>query len=137
MADKTKNLRVGLPEVNLKKESKYHPPAVPDRPSNQNGDGHEFNIKGKVTSMGGAYHDPTPGSGAGGNWADKDASQAYLRARGAKGQRIENFTGGQMHGREHTGEHGQSIYPTSPIPQVYKRATGHNDTTDPAEKKYS
>lgn len=137
MSDKTKNLRVGLPEVNLKNEAKYLPAKLKERDSNQMGQGHDFNEKGKSTNTANSsYHDPMPGSGAGGNFAEKDASAAYLRERGQKGQSIAHFSGNARHSREHTGNIGQTIYPSSPIDQVYKRATDSNDTPDPSEKKY-
>lgn len=138
-----KNLRVGLPEVNLKNENKYQPAKISNRErdgqrnDNQIGHRSEFNTKGKVTgTSSSSYHDFQSGSGEKGNFSEKDSSISYLKDRGMKGQSITHYTGNNRKSKEHTSDIGQRIYPSKPIEQVYKKAKDCNHNTDPVEKKY-
>lgn len=111
-------------------ESFYQPAKLSDRERegqsdcSYHGDGHDFNIKGKVTAMGGSYADMSPGSGMDGNYSDKDSSLEYLRNRNKQGQMVQAFTATERHSRMTTGG-GATAYDSMPIPEVYKPATSH------------
>lgn len=132
MADKTKNLRVGLPEVNLKKESKYIPCKPYTRPSNDlgtptNNELGDFNTAGKSTNTAGSdYHDTArPDSGLHGNFAEKDANRQTLIERSQEGMRVQHWTGNERHAKIHTENVGLTAYNSKPIPEVYGPATSH------------
>ena len=109
-------------------DSKTQPARVPNRPSSEHGDGHEFNIKGKITNNAGSdYHDVhRPSSGLHGNFAEKDAQLAYLTERGKKGQVIKSYTGTHENSRLHTYNTGPTAYNNKPIDEVYKPATSQH-----------
>lgn len=116
-------------------ESMYQPAKLSDRERDgqasdcqYHGDGHDFNIKGKVTSTSGSdYHDyGRPDSGLHGNFAEKDASMAYLKERGMKGQVVKNYNGTQEQVRMHTNNVGLTAYNSRPISEVYKPATSQD-----------
>lgn len=95
---------------------------------NYNGDAHDFNTKGKVTSNAGSdYHDVhRKDSGLHGNFAEKDAQAAYLRDRGMKGQRVMNYSATSEESRLHTHNVGPTAYNNRPIDEVYKPATSQH-----------
>jgi hypothetical protein len=133
MADKQKNLRVGLPEVNLKKESKFHPSAPPMREANtlgtpSSGNLSEFNRAGKSTNTAGSdYHDPGRAtSGLHGNFAEKDANRQAMIENAQKGQRVHHWSGNQRTADLHThNTGGLTAYNSNPIPEVFGPATSH------------
>lgn len=92
---------------------------------NYNGDGHDFNTKGKITNTSGSdYHDVSrKDSGLHGNFAEKDAQAAYLRERGKQGQVVKSWTGTGENNRVHTHNIGNTAYNSRPIDEVYKPAT--------------
>ena len=98
---------------------------------NINGDSHNFNIKGKVTSNSGSdYHSfGRADSGLHGNFADKDASLAYLRDRNKQGIEVKHFSGTTQHAKLKIGN-GSTAFDGRPIPEVYQPATS-NGTIDP------
>lgn len=110
--------------------SKTQPPKVPVRPCTDNGDGHDFNEKAKVTNPGGSYADS--GTGGGFNGAEKDASIAYLTERGKKGQVVNQFKGTERTSREHTQNVGLTAYNSRPIDEVYKPGTSRDVPPVPA-----
>jgi hypothetical protein len=136
------NLPVGQPGYRPK-DNKYQPAKLSNREregqatANKLGYTHEFNIKGKVIAQGGSYHDFKPGSGSDFNSTDKHSSLEYLRERGKKGVRVDRMTGGQIYGREHTGNIGQTVYPSEPINQVYSRATSNTKDGTKMDPKYN
>lgn len=106
-----------------KPDEKTQPARLIERPSNELGDSHHFNIKGKVTKMGGSYHDMGKCSGECGNFDDKDASNEYLEDRGKQGQVVYRYSNNTYNSKEHTFNIGQTAYNSLPIDQVYKPAT--------------
>lgn len=106
--------------------SKSQPAKHKQVEGNQNGDGHDFNLKGKVTSNAeSCYHDMSAGSGSYGNFAEKDASLAYLKERGKKGQEIRSYSGTTQHAKLKRHDHGGTAYDTRPIAEVYEPATSN------------
>lgn len=103
--------------------SKTQPAKVPNRTPVNHGDGHDFNMKAKVTNPGSGYNDLGKGSGAGFNGAEKDASLAYMTERGKKGQVVNQFTATERVSRDHTHNVGPTAYNNCPIDEVYKPAT--------------
>ena len=110
----------------VSKDSKTQPAKCGGYEGVYNGDAHDFNIKSKVTKMGGCYADLGCGSGMGGNYADKDASISYLKERNKKGQEVKNFSATSMESKVHTGG-GLSAYNSNPIPETYKPATSQGE----------
>ncbi len=92
-----------------------------------NGDGHDFNKKGKVTSKYSAYHDNGKESGGSGNFSQKDAQLNYLTKRGKQGQSVSKYSMDDRMSREHTGNSGATAYNSRPIDQVYQPATSHGE----------
>jgi len=143
MSNKTKNLPVGQPEVDLSDESKW----VPKKAGGYNhsvfgtpvsGAGKEINMKAKVTSNEGSdYHDPgRSSSGLHGNFSQKDASMAYLQNRGKEGIKIRSYQGNTVHSDHTTNNMGVTAYNNQPIPEVYKPATSH-DIPSPKAVRYT
>lgn len=130
----SKNLRVGLPEVNLKNEKKYIP-STSDGTHRPNIVGHgtvgipDINEKSFGTNTKGSdYHDyGRSDSGLHGNFAQKDASVKYLKERGQRGQTIRNYSAGSLNSKHSTGNIGQTAYNSNPIPEVYKPATSNGE----------
>jgi len=114
--------------------SKTQPAKLSDRErdgqrnGNYNGDAHDFNTKGKSTSNSGSdYHDVArKDSGLHGNFAEKDASMAYLRERNKLGQEVNHFSAGSLQSRLKT-EGGPTAYDSMPIHEVYKPATSQGE----------
>lgn len=107
------------------KDSKYRPPEVKDRDSNENGDAqHDFNKEGKIVNVKGSdYEDVSrQNSGLYGNFAEKDASMEYLRARNKEGMEVRNYSGTKELSRLKVGG-GSTAYDNTPIPEVYHPAT--------------
>jgi hypothetical protein len=126
-----------------KPESQYQPAKLSDRTregqadGKQFGSGHEFNIKGKVTSMGNSYHDMTQKPEN--NFSDKNASMKYLQERNKKGQEVKNYSG-LNYMRKHTGNGGGTSYNGNPIDETYTPATGNGEPSSnpvirPKDKK--
>lgn len=103
-------------------DSKSQPARLQDRPSKQQGTGHDFNIKGKVTNPGNGYgvH-----GGHSFNGAEKDASISYLDSRGKKGQEVNNYSGHSASNR--TNQSGPTAYNSRPIPETYMPGTSNGD----------
>lgn len=103
---------------------KFQPKPAGGYDSKQHGEGHDFNTKGKITSNSGSdYHDlGRKDSGLHGNFAEKDASLAYLRDRNKQGQVVQHFSGTSRESKLLTGG-GSTAYDTMPIPEVYHPAT--------------
>jgi hypothetical protein len=120
----TNNLPVGQPGLRPK-DTKYQPSKRDTKiEGNELGHASPFNIKGKVTSMGGDYHNQgSKSSGLNGNFGDKNASNAYLKERGKEGIKVRNFSGTNLPAEHSTGNIGQSAYNSKPIDQVYEPAT--------------
>lgn len=108
------------------KDSKYRPPEIKERDSKDHGDAHDFNIKGKsINTEGSDYNDlGRKSSGLYGNFAEKDASMAYLRDRNKQGQMVQHFSGTERQSRLTTGG-GVTAYDALPIPEVYQPATSN------------
>jgi len=94
---------------------------------NENGKGHDFNLKGKVTKTEGSdYNDFRKDSGLHGNFSEKDSSLEYLRNRNKEGQSVANYSATQRQSRIHT-EGGVTAYDSMPIPETYKPATSQGN----------
>lgn len=114
-------------------ESQYQPAKLSDREREGqsskeiSNNAHDFNIKGKVTSNAeSCYNDFGAGSGAYGNYDEKDASLAYLKDRNMKGQEIHQFTATQRQSKMHTHNVGLTAYNSNPIKEVYTPATSQH-----------
>lgn len=107
------------------KMSKTQPAECGGYEATYNGDGHDFNTKGKITKTSGSdYHDlARKDSGLHGNFAEKDAQLKYLTERGNKGIEIRHYSGTEENSKHHTGNIGPTAYNSRPIAQVYKPAT--------------
>ena len=102
------NLRVGLPEVNLKDESKYQPAKLSDRERDGQSSGVKsikFNEKDKVTSEYDNYQRLSGSDKPYGNFAEKNASISRL----------------DMVGKNSANS--GTAYNGKPIPETYKPAT--------------
>lgn len=87
---------------------------------------HNFNYKAKVTSPGGNFHDfGEKQAGLDFNGAQKDASLAYLKERGMKGQEVRNFSGGNYNSKLHTYNGGTTAHNSMPVRETYTPATSH------------
>ena len=114
------------------KDNKYQPAKLGDRSregqadANKVGTSMKFNDKAKVAGGGSDYHELSPTSGLDGNFDTKDKSIEYLRQRGKEGMTVHHFSGGTEVSRVSTHDNGGSVYPSRPIAEVYKPATGQN-----------
>ena len=115
-------------------ESYYQPAKLSDRTregqanGKQFGQEHDFNIKGKsVNTEGSDYHDPgRKTSGLHGNFAEKDASMEYLRARNKEGQEVRHYSANSREARLKTFG-GVTAYDSRPVPETYKPATSQGE----------
>lgn len=108
--------------------SKTQPGKPGGHKAQENGDGHDFNTKGKIASNEeSCYHDLGPGSGSYGNFAEKDAQLTYLKERNKQGQEVNQYSATSRESRMKTGNVGLTAYNSKPIPEVYAPATSQDE----------
>jgi len=147
MSDRTKFVKVessdnpSRADMPRQSDLKSQPAKLSDRDregqgnGSYHGDAHDFNIKGKVTAMGGNYQDLKADPNAGFNGSDKDSSISYLENRNKKGQETRQYTATTEYSRDFTGP-GITAYESMPIPETYIPATS-NGAPDPNAVEYN
>lgn len=124
---------VGIPsdpscgDMSGKKNTEYRDP---------NQGEHDFNYAAKVTQEGSDFHDyGRRDANLHGNFAQKDASIAYLQNRNKQGQEIRHFAGGNKQSIIHTNNGGVTAYNGNPIRETYTPATSNKvPSADPVRR---